>query len=277
MFAIAVVLFASCKRDENPSPEGANGYRITEVINLDSIGGVSNVGKVEYDGNKVSKILFYEDDEMNSKKEFSYEGNEVTVESYEKKKGEWLKVSEEKAIIENGLLVKSIIIGDMIHTYEYDGKKLVSQERTYVYSDFRERYEYKYSGDKLVEVLDSVITFADTSISKEVITYGEDRIEKIEYYVEEAGEFKKTDWVKLYTYSGDKVSSIEKKNDSGLIDFTAYKYDFEGNLIEEENVIDFAGEETKSGTKYKYEKGSGNLGTIVADPAEKVRKLPSPF
>ncbi len=298
MVMIAAILFAtSCKKDDD-SPEKEdvgsvknNGYRLVEINSSGYYG--NGVTKFEYKDDKLVKtensFKSKEGEDSETKREISYNGDEITVKNFKKESGEWKDgLSPWKITVKDNLITTMItsynryiysdgeekkVEATKTRNFTYEGKKLIKTESNEVAGADKTNtiIEYKYSGENVIEKLSTYTDDEWTFKNKEEIVYNGDKISEIVSYEynEKEKKYEKSGYDTKYTYSGDNISKIERYRDqynpeknvmeNKLSSYTNYEYDTNGNLVAKEYVyITYKGEERKTKTTYKYEKGDGN-------------------
>jgi hypothetical protein len=278
---IALLAFVSCKEEEpdNILEPTIDTYRVKKMIyfrnNSDSV-----VTTFFYEGERLIKTVSNSENKK-SKTEYNYENNRIIgVQSgYNTDLGRWNPFWKDEFVLENENLtelIKYLNYGtndwQLQHktTYQYEDNKIISWEFFDVSQNgtliLIQGGEFTYSNNKLVEY-NGYYTHGTENMTpgeKIVFIYSGDKLSEIRFlYLDKNGN-EATGIETKYYYFDNKISSYvyreyDHEKDYWIISTKDFKYDTNGNLIEEIS-------DEGNRVKYEYEKGRGNARLLLVDP-----------
>jgi hypothetical protein len=253
-FLIAValigILISGCK-DENVTPDDVSSYRLKawydENYRYD----------IEYDGEKVSEVLYSIDSEIKSKDKWIYEGNTITIRQYVKMDTGWRtssfykhltyntdnKLSEAYYFMPNGYTAE--------YEYFWEGDRVTSQKTSGIGNT---EFRYTYEND-LLTLISYTTDSQGTNGGHERLSYESGKVKQMDFWID-------SDTIRRakFIYDGNHLSEIINSDPSGEFP-NVYKeqYTFDANDNLSVKVRLKEGATGSSTTFIEYETGKGNF------------------
>lgn len=225
----------------------------------------------EYDsrGNKIEKIFYTPDGNLNTKYSYKYNVNGNIIE---------MSISFPEGRLGNKYAYKYDRKSNLIEYNDYLGKKL-NQKTIFIYDEngneveeaiydskdnLKNKWTKKY--DAKGNLVESIHYFANGKIDSKTIYKNDTKNNVIEEIITDSNNSLLSEEYSKYDIDGNKIEvKMNVPSYGGMKVKTVYKYDNRGNIVEQINNSSMGGKKKRGINKFEYDKNNNWIKTIYFD------------